>query len=265
MGTARQGFNFYISYYDVYEMLESDKDKLAFIDALLQKQFTGKDPINLKGMVKFAYESQKHSINRQVKGFEDKTKTKLPLTPTLGKGSDLPLNNPPSQQVEGKGEEKGEEKGKGEVKEKLYNVDSDSVIDLYKLYPSSCVVSQRRLSKSKSNKNKIAQLLNKKQYTLQELKDIIIQYRNECDQTKTFMKDFSTFLNNIPDFTTISTEIKTAPAENSNELREINFLYRSEIYLDFNDREFLMYEREKYEFDNPGLKWRDNWNSPKAK
>ena len=72
---SRKAFNFYLSYFDVYQEL-SDKDKLIFIDALLNRQFYGVEPTDLKGMVKFAYISQKHNIDAQVEGFENKTKTK---------------------------------------------------------------------------------------------------------------------------------------------------------------------------------------------
>ena len=47
--TKRKGFNFYRSYFDVYNEL-NDADKLAFIDALLEKQFLGKNPENLSGL-----------------------------------------------------------------------------------------------------------------------------------------------------------------------------------------------------------------------
>ena len=73
---SRKAFNFYLSYFDVYQEL-SDKDKLIFIDAILNRQFYGVEPTDLKGMVKFAYISQKHNIDAQVEGFENKTKTKL--------------------------------------------------------------------------------------------------------------------------------------------------------------------------------------------
>ena len=69
--TKRRGFNFFRSYYDVYNELP-DKDKLAFIDALLNRQFQGEKPENLTGMSKFAYISQTNSIDGQVKGYEDK-------------------------------------------------------------------------------------------------------------------------------------------------------------------------------------------------
>jgi len=76
--TKRKSFSFYRSYYDVFNELK-DVDKLIFIEALFDKQFLDKDPDNLKGMVKFAYISQMDSIDKQVKGYCDKTKT--PLNP----------------------------------------------------------------------------------------------------------------------------------------------------------------------------------------
>ena len=97
--TKRKGFNFFRSYYDVYNEL-SDKDKVAFMDALLDRQFLGKKPENLKGMAKFAYISQTNSIDSQVKGYEDKTGQKL--TPTDG-STEPPTDGgsePPSQQGE---------------------------------------------------------------------------------------------------------------------------------------------------------------------
>lgn len=97
----RKAFKFYRSYFDVASEL-NDKDRLAFYDALLKRQFTGVE-IELTGLAKFAYISQKHSIDAQVKGYEDKTNT--PLTdPTQG-GTQGGIEAP-SQQVEEKEKEK---------------------------------------------------------------------------------------------------------------------------------------------------------------
>ena len=76
--TKRKGFNFFRSYFDVYNEL-SDKDKVQFMDALLDRQFLGVKPEELTGMAKFAYISQTNSIDSQVKGYEDKTGTKLSI------------------------------------------------------------------------------------------------------------------------------------------------------------------------------------------
>jgi len=108
--TKRKGFNFFRSYYDVYNEL-NDKEKVQFMDALLDRQFLGVKPSELKGMAKFAYISQTNSIDSQVKGYEDKTKTKLSADPAGGVNeNDLT----PTIQVE----EEVQEKGKGEVQVK---------------------------------------------------------------------------------------------------------------------------------------------------
>jgi len=120
----RKGFNFFKSYYDVYKELNNN-DKVKFVDALLDKQFNGVDPTKLKGMANFAYISQKHSIDAQVKGWEDKTGNKL--TPTEG-GRQGGLN-PPTLQVEVEGEVQVE--GKGEVQLKGVNYSFDEFWNLY--------------------------------------------------------------------------------------------------------------------------------------
>lgn len=130
--TKRKGFNFFRSYYDVYNELETDADKVAFMDALLDRQFLGIKPDNLKGMAKFAYISQTNSIDSQVKGYETKSGEKL--TPLVG------VNTPPTDtpcqggaqapcyggadtptlqvEVEEKGKGKGKEQVEGKVEDK---------------------------------------------------------------------------------------------------------------------------------------------------
>jgi hypothetical protein len=105
--TERKGFNFYKSYFDVYNEL-SDKEKVKFMDALLQRQFWGAEPSGLGAMSKFAYISQKHNINAQVKGYEDKTGNTLhpPIAPPPQGANEPPLGQ---EEEEGKGEEEGKE------------------------------------------------------------------------------------------------------------------------------------------------------------
>lgn len=111
--TKRKGFNFFRSYYDVYNLLESETDKLAFIEALLDKQFLGINPKGLEGMSNFAWVSQINSIDSQVKGYEDKTKTRLDGRPYI-KDETTPTDGGkinPTEQEEGKEEEEGKEQG----------------------------------------------------------------------------------------------------------------------------------------------------------
>ena len=109
--TKRKGFNFFRSYYDVYNELENDADKVAFIDALLDRQFLGVKPTDLKGMAKFAYISQTNSIDSQVKGYEDKTGTTLGVVTTPCVGGAQGGKDTPTLQVQ------EEVKGKGKVQE----------------------------------------------------------------------------------------------------------------------------------------------------
>ena len=49
--TKRKAFNFLRSYYDVLNELGNDKDKLNFLLAILNKQFTDEDPNGLNFIV----------------------------------------------------------------------------------------------------------------------------------------------------------------------------------------------------------------------
>lgn len=73
----RKGFNFLKSYHDIYQALESNQDKVDFMDALFGKQFFNTEPnlseFNL--LVKLSYIGQKHNIDKSVKGYLDKTKS----------------------------------------------------------------------------------------------------------------------------------------------------------------------------------------------
>lgn len=125
----RTAFNFYRSYYDVAAEL-SDKDRLAFYDAVMQKQFFNKET-ELTGNAKFAYISQKHSIDRQVKGYMDKmgisvyqqvnNPTQPPYQPPSVDPTQPPTDDPCQQE-----KEKGEEEEK--EKEELNTIDFASLL-----------------------------------------------------------------------------------------------------------------------------------------
>jgi hypothetical protein len=152
--TKRKGFNFFRSYYDVYNELETDSDKVAFIDALLDRQFLGIKPTNLKGMAKFAYISQTNSIDSQVKGYEDKTG--IILDPTQG-GSVGGMVTPTEQEKE---KEKEKEKVKEENNIVFFNAEiiEFSFDDFWSLYPNKTnkKKAQEKFSKlTKEQKQKI--------------------------------------------------------------------------------------------------------------
>jgi hypothetical protein len=133
---TRQAFNFYKSYFDILPMMNKE-EQLDYLIALLEKQFYGIEP-NLKGQALFAYTSQKHSIDKQVEGWESKTKT--PLQPPT-KDPYLPPTEPPTQdpteppyqQEQGKGKEQEEVKEEEQVKVKEQKKEKDKL----KIYNSN--------------------------------------------------------------------------------------------------------------------------------
>ena len=165
--TKRKGFNFFRSYFDVYNELESAQDKVDFIDALLNRQFLGVKPTDLKGMAKFAYISQTNSIDSQVKGYEDKTKTIL--TPTVGVNKkDLT----PSLQVQ------VEEKVQVQVQD-VKDTKVSMSIDFDKLLIAFNQITNKncRVVNSKTRAQLKARL--KDGYTKQNIKDAIINCYND--------------------------------------------------------------------------------------
>jgi hypothetical protein len=89
----RKGFNFYRSYFDVFNMLQTDKDKLDFITAILERQFEGNEP-ELDGMALLAYVGQKHSVDKQVEGFINQQRKKDPSIPPYQDPSIPPTEGP---------------------------------------------------------------------------------------------------------------------------------------------------------------------------
>ena len=76
------------------------------------------------------------------------------------------------------------------------NINED-INTIYSLYPSKCPIKNSSTGKTKTNKNKIGKLL--KEYSKDELVSKINWYIEDCKKHKVFIKNFSTFLNNLPD------------------------------------------------------------------
>ena len=113
--TKRKAVNFLRSYYDVLNEIPKKEDKLTFLLCVLDKLFIDKDPKDLNFIVNLSYESQRHSIEKSVKGFKDKTKTDLLGNP-LKSRTNPPIQDPcqggyqdPSQQEKEKEKEKEKE------------------------------------------------------------------------------------------------------------------------------------------------------------
>ena len=79
-----------------------------------------------------------------------------------------------------------------------YSKEEENIVEsIYDKYPSKCKISKRSLGKGVKDKKKIATLL--KSHTKEDLLARIEYYTKECVKSDTYMKNFSTFLNNLPD------------------------------------------------------------------
>lgn len=135
----RVSFKFYRSYYDVFNELEKDSDKVAFLDAIFKKHFFNKDPDFKSGICRLAYKSIEHSLSSQVNGF-------------ISKWGDIEVDN--TLLVEGvaqgvshndkdNGNDKGKEKGNTQFvkptqtqileycKERKNNIDPEKFFNFY--------------------------------------------------------------------------------------------------------------------------------------
>lgn len=85
------------------------------------------------------------------------------------------------------------------IKDKINKeISIDDIDEIYNCYPSKCVIRGASTGKTAKNKEQIKRLL-KSSNTKQTLIDIINYYINDCKKNKVYMKNFSTFLNNLPD------------------------------------------------------------------
>lgn len=121
--TKRKAFNFLRSYFDVLNEIEKDEDKLAFLMAIINKQFLDEEPEGLNFIVNLCYQSQRHQIETSVKGWKRASST----TPPKGVGGSNPkgvVGSHPKEEEE-KEEEKEEGKGKEEKRVPHWNESID--------------------------------------------------------------------------------------------------------------------------------------------
>jgi len=136
--------------------------------------------------------------------------------PKKGKALDKAIGKHAQKQLESNGQSNGQSNGtilkqdNKETKEQLNKEKLFFDIDkIYNIYPAKCPFRNVSTGKTKKNKDKIKTLLN--DYSVDELETTIKTYIAECVQSKTYLKNFSTFLNNLPDYSQSEQEIKTTP------------------------------------------------------
>ena len=94
----------------------------------------------------------------------------------------------------------------------------EEVDAVYSAYPTRCVVQGRNLGKSSADKKKIARLL--KDNSKEKLIKTIERYVDDCKRDKVYMKNFSTFLSNLPEYD-LTEKPKTVEISGYRDLRKI--------------------------------------------
>lgn len=94
----------------------------------------------------------------------------------------------------------------------------EEVDAVYSAYPTRCVVQGRNLGKSSADKKKIARLL--KDNSKEKLVKTIERYVDDCKSDKVYMKNFGTFLNNLPEYD-LTEKPKTVDIGGYRDLRKI--------------------------------------------
>jgi hypothetical protein len=91
-------------------------------------------------------------------------------------------------------------------KDKEKNIKEQDAIEIYNTYPSQCHIKKRSIRSRDKDIKKIIVCLKKN--SKDELISIIKRYISDCKKGNIFMQNFSTFLNNLPDYDTVEIEPK---------------------------------------------------------
>ena len=74
----------------------------------------------------------------------------------------------------------------------------DAIERVYRAYPNKCPIRGTATGKSAKNKEQIRRLL--KDHSADELVSIIDRYVDDCTTGQCYIKNFGTFLNQLPDY-----------------------------------------------------------------
>lgn len=77
------------------------------------------------------------------------------------------------------------------------NDENEKIEEIYSLYPARCKNRNASTGKTSKDKKKIEKLIKEKGF--ENVKRTIEIYLSDCEQSKTYLKNFSVFLNNFPD------------------------------------------------------------------
>jgi hypothetical protein len=173
--------------------IEDDYIKISFLDSQLNER---------------EYLSKTNSANGKKGGRPKKKPIESEEKPIAlnSESEEKPIEKP--IESESKANQSNIEEKRREKKRK-----EDIINDIYSLYPTNCPVKGKPNGKGKANKEQIKRILKSKEETVDSLKAKIERYVRECKNSNTYLKNFKTFLNNLPDY---------SEEEKKDELKEEN-------------------------------------------
>lgn len=117
----------------------------------------------------------------------------------LYQSNDTPNDKPKTRKRQANDKPATTDKEGKEIKEDYNIVDA-----IYLLYPSKCPNRETSTGKTAKDKDKIKTLL--QTISPEQLTATVTRYVNECRRDNAYMKNFGTFLNNLPDYSNAGEE-----------------------------------------------------------
>jgi len=180
---SKKSFIFYDDYKQHFEVLESDAEVKELLFAIFDYHKNGTFDV-VSPMVKMAMSFIKVNMDIDKKKYQNICKRNR----DNGLRGGRPKEPKKPSGIFGNPEK---------PKKADTDTDTDTVNDIYNTYPTKCPVGGRSTGKNSKNKTKIESLL--KKHDKDYLVRLINLYIKDCSNTNTYIKNFTTFLNNLPD------------------------------------------------------------------
>ena len=188
----KKGFILYKSLYEPIKALDRNQ-KGELMEAIFEYQLTGNIIENMNPIVNMAFMFFKNQFDIDNDKYIEKCKkAKESIQKRWNK-----QNTNEYERIE-TNTNNTDKREKKEDNSKKTKEESKEIEYIYNLYPSRCDTRKTSTGKTKKNKEQIKKIL--KDHSKEHLESTIKKYIEESKQAKSYIKNFGTFLNNLPDY-----------------------------------------------------------------
>jgi hypothetical protein len=184
----------FILHLDSLNVLDDlDNNQIAELFIAMRDYNLGKE-VKLSGLMKAVFTSFKNQFDRDL----DKYNAIVERNKINGQKGGRPKkqNNPLGFLETQRNPEKPKKADSDNDNDSVNGSDSKKEI-IYNIYPNKCHSGRSTSKSKKKDLEKISKLL--KEHSFEHLEKVINYYIEDCKKTNTYIKNFSTFLNNLPD------------------------------------------------------------------